>query len=68
LTGTYDAATAAAVVTFVKTNGRPSPTSLIGFIDISPDAPAVLEEDPTPGTVDFRLWGELFGPSARKCE
>jgi hypothetical protein len=67
-TGTFDAATAAAVVAFVETNGRPSPTSLIGFIDTSPDAPAVLEEDSTPGTVDYRLWGELFALSAKKCE
>lgn len=67
-TGTFDTATTAAVIAFVETNGRPSPNSIMGLLDTSSDAPAVLYDDPTPGTVDYRLWGELFSSSAKKCK
>jgi hypothetical protein len=67
-TGTFDPATAAAVIKFVENNGRPSPYSMAGLLDTSPDAPEVLHEDPTPGVVDYQIWGELFGSSAKRCD
>lgn len=67
-TGAFDAATSAAVIAFVNANGRPSPESMAGLLTTSRDAPAVLEEDSTPGTVDYRLWAEMFDSSAKKCQ